>query len=64
MSEAKEDAREKGIVVIESCTNCDHFEGAKLYLDLYLSQFDDQESYDELILIYEKKRKELNCENL
>jgi hypothetical protein len=64
MSEAKEDAREKGIVIIESCTNCDHCEGAKLYLDLYLSQFDDQESYDELILIYEKKKQELNCEKL
>jgi hypothetical protein len=64
MSEAKEDAREKGIVIIESCTNCEHFEGAKLYLELYHSQFNDQESYDELILIYEKKKQELNCEKL
>lgn len=62
MSEAKEDAKEKGIVIIESCTNCEHIEGAKAYLDLYLSQFDDQESYDELIIIYERKRNELNCE--
>jgi hypothetical protein len=63
MSEAKEDAKEKGIVIIESCTNCEHFKTVKLYLELYLSQFDDQESYDELVLIYEKKKQELNCEN-
>lgn len=63
MSEAKETAKEKALEIIESCTICDHFEGAKSYLDLYLSQFNDEETYNELVLIYEKKKQELNCEN-
>lgn len=58
------DAREKALEIIESCTVCDQLGAAKTYIDLFLSQFGDQEIYDELVLIYEKKKKELNCENL
>jgi hypothetical protein len=61
MSKTKEKAKEKGATIIQSCTMCEHLTSAKLYLELYLSQFDDQESYDELILIYDKKKQELNC---
>lgn len=63
MGEAKETAKEKALEIIESCTICDHFEGAKSYLDLYLSQFNDEKTYNELVLIYEKKKQVLNCKN-
>jgi hypothetical protein len=64
MSESKKKAKEKSVLVIKSCVNCNHIKCAKLYLDLYLLRFNDLESYNELLLIYDKKKQVLNCEKL
>lgn len=54
-------AKEKAIAVIESCTTCDHFENAFPYLKLYLKSSDDQEGYNELVILFKNKKIELNC---
>jgi hypothetical protein len=54
-------AREKAEAVINSCANCEHFESTKPYLELFLKQFQDQEAYNELVLLIQKRKQELNC---
>lgn len=54
-------AREKAEAVINSCTRCDHFANAVPYIDLFLKQFQDQEAYNELVIMFKNRKQELNC---
>lgn len=54
-------AYDKGVAIIASCTTCDHFDNAVSYLDLFFGQFKDREAYQDLMVLYVSKKKELNC---
>lgn len=54
-------AKEKAIAIIESCTLCEHFTNAEIFLNLYRKLFNDQEEYNELINLMKSKKIELKC---
>jgi len=53
--------KDKAIAVIESCATCEHCDNAVPYLELYLKSSNDQEGYNELVILFKDKKIELNC---
>lgn len=60
-TEEQEIAENKTVNVINSCTNCEHFGYAKSFIELFFKQFNDQESYNELVILFKTKQQEFNC---
>lgn len=54
-------AYDKALAIINSCTMCLHFENALLFIELFLKQFNNIETYNELIDSFKHKKIELNC---
>lgn len=54
-------AKEKAKAIIESCITCDHFNTVIPYIELYHKQFNDEDTYKELLDLYKKKYNELHC---
>lgn len=57
----KDTAIDKGFAIIDSCTNCEHFENANNYIELYLKSSNDQDGYDNLIKLFNEKKIALKC---
>ena len=53
------EAKEKGKLIIESCTSLTQLEGAKKYVDNFHKIFGDLVSYSELKIIINNKKKNL-----
>ena len=54
-------AKEKAIAIIDSCVICEHFAHAVPFLELFLKQFKDQDAYNELMVIFNNKKIEIDC---
>jgi hypothetical protein len=54
-------AEEKAIAIIDSCEDCNHIASAISYLELFVKTFNDEKTYDELLILLKYKRKKLNC---
>jgi hypothetical protein len=60
MNDEQEIAKLKGIDIIQSCETLEQLIAAKNYINLYLDNFNDNESYNDLIILYNKKDSELS----
>jgi hypothetical protein len=50
----------KAKLIITSCTTIEHLNGVQPYLDLFKIQFDDEQLNDELVQMFNEKKKEFN----
>lgn len=54
------EAKNKGLVIIESCENKDHLEVAYNYILLYLNKFEDVLGFNEMNRLITEKKENLN----
>ena len=48
-------AKEKAQAIIESCVTCDHFSSVVPYIELFHKQFNDENSYNDLLNLYQER---------